>query len=147
MSIWMPSALPKGHKELQADGTGRASRGRELQLLLLLHLLHGEAGAASVLQYLGVFSTCKCAAGNGHRCFGHSWTLPCSACFAGELGMDKRDGNRKELKKKKWGEQMLGMDKSDGNRKGFKKKIKGSRCWQITAWQEKRGRVVVENRS
>lgn len=41
---------------------------------------------------------------------------------------------------------MLGMDKSDGYKKELKK-IKGSRCWQITAWQKKRGRVVVENRS
>lgn len=31
------------------------------------------------------------------------WALPCSSCFAGEVGMDKSDGNRKELKKKKMG--------------------------------------------
>lgn len=65
----------QGAQGTQRDGTGRESRGRELQVLLLLHLQHGEAPADSVLQYFGVFSMCKCAAGNGHRHFGHSPAL------------------------------------------------------------------------
>lgn len=79
MNTWMPSALPKGHrtpKKFQPAGHRERIQGQgELQVLLLLHLQHGEARAASVLQDFGVFSTCKCAAGNGHRHFGHSPAL------------------------------------------------------------------------
>lgn len=97
MSTSVPSALPKEHmapKELWPGGTGRASRGREL---LLLHLQDGEARAVPVLQYFGVFFTCKC----GSR----EWALTllaqlrtpllCLLCWS--------DGNRKELKKIKLG--------------------------------------------